>query len=139
MLAHASPRIDVALAASRTGAYDNALIADTALKYVGRWGGEACRDAGKLDNGNTARTVGGYGAGQCRTFVNCILWLVSGGTQYPTGTYFQSFLSVVGKETKKKSNLSKGDTVQCVNALHTYISFVHRHDDVFTVVARISY
>ena len=134
MLAHASPRIDVALAASRTGAYDNALIADTALKYVGRWGGEACRDAGKLDNGNTARTVGGYGAGQCRTFVNCILWLVSGGTQYPTGTYFQSFLSVGGKEIKKESDLSKGDIVQWGNGLHTYIIVGHLHDDVFNVV-----
>ena len=63
------------------GLYDNAAIADKALSYVGRWGGEACRDAGKLDNGNTGTTVGGYGGGQCRTFVNCILWMVSSQTQ----------------------------------------------------------
>jgi hypothetical protein len=134
VLSNVARRVERARAASRTGAYDNALIAETALRYVGRWGGEACRDAGKLDNGNTGRTVGGYGAGQCRTFVNCILWLVSGGTQYPTGTYFQSFFDAGGKEVKKESDLAKGDIVQWGNGLHTYIIVGHLHDDVFNVV-----
>jgi hypothetical protein len=61
------------------GSYDNAKIADIALGYLGKWGGEACRTAHKLDNHSTGKTVGGYGAGQCKTFVNCVVFLASGG------------------------------------------------------------
>jgi hypothetical protein len=120
------------LRASSQGSYDNAAIADKALTYVGRWGGEACRDAGKLDSNGT--TVAGYGGGQCRTFVNCVLWLVSNGSQYPTGTYFQSFLDNGGQEITDINNLVKGDIVQSGDGVHTFIIVSHISGDTFDVV-----
>jgi len=104
--------------------YNNALIADMALGYVGQWGGEACRAAGKLDNGNIGSTVGGFGAGQCKTFVNCIVFLASNGGQYPVGVggdYFQSFLNAGGQEITDIGSLVKGDIVQVGQGIHTFI------------------
>jgi hypothetical protein len=46
-----SPDIGAAAAS-----YDNALIATTALKYVGQWGGRACADAHR--SGFTGLTTG---------------------------------------------------------------------------------
>jgi hypothetical protein len=103
-----------------SGSYDNSLIAATALKYVGQWGGNACRDAGKLDANGT--TVGGYGAGQCRTFVNCVVYLASGRTQYPVGPdYFTSFANAGGTEITDINNLTEGDIVQSGQGTHTFI------------------
>jgi hypothetical protein len=143
-------------AATPAGApYDNALVAKTALRYVGRWGGEACADAHR--SGETASTnvyptypagtsaanpprVGAKinpangGDGQCRSFVNCILWLASGKTQWvglaPTD-YFYAFThpsggGSPGVEITDVSQLAEGDIVQQgvdANAanLHTFI------------------
>jgi hypothetical protein len=117
-----------------TTSYDNALIADKALSYLNQWGGEACRDAHKLDHNNKGTTVAGYGGGQCRTFVNCILFLVSGGKQYPTGTYFQSFLDAGGVEIKSIDDLVKGDIVQSGDGVHTFIIVSRVKGSTFTVV-----
>lgn len=82
--------------------YENAAIADKALTYVGQWGGNACSDAKR--SGLTGRTstypvapkrdASGKavtdGDGQCRSFVNCIVWMVSNNAQWlggkPDGT-----------------------------------------------------
>ena len=114
------------------GTYNNATIADKALSYVGQWGGKACGEAGKLDANGT--TVAGYGGGQCRTFVNCILYMVSGHTQYPVGTYFQSFLDNGGKEIIGLNSLVKGDIVQIGDGTHTFIIVARVSGSTFTVV-----
>jgi hypothetical protein len=130
----------VALTAGRAqaaGSYDNAAIADRALQYVGRWGGEACRDAGKLDNGNTGRTVGGYGAGQCKTFVNCVVWLASGHQQYPGGGYSSAFKAAGGAEVTR-AGATKGDIIQVGESpgeyLHTAIVVRNKGDGIYSVV-----
>ena len=117
------------------GSYDNATIANKALSYVGQWGGEACRAAGKLDSNNNGATVGGYGAGQCKTFVNCIVFLASGGSQYPVGgDYFQSFLNAGATEIMDINSLSKGDIVQVGQGTHTFIIVGKVSNNTFNVV-----
>lgn len=152
--AHASPRIEFAVTA-RGGSYDNALIADAALRYVGQWGGNACADARR--SGETGSTTayptypsgsspasppqrGAHinpadgGDGQCRSFVNCVVWMASGHTQwlglYPSD-YFRAFTHPAGggqpgAEITAVSDLASGDIVQqgkTANApnLHTYV------------------
>jgi len=135
MLAGLSIALSTASPASAAGTYDNARIADIALGYVGQWGGEACRAAGLLDNHNTGRTVGGYGGGQCRTFVNCVVRLASNGSQYPAGgDYFQSFLAAGGSEITDVNSLSKGDVVQIGQGIHTTIIVSRVGGSVFNVV-----
>jgi hypothetical protein len=124
--------------AQAAGLYSNASIADRALRYVGQWGGEACRAAGKLDNHNTGRTVGGYGAGQCKTFVNCVVWLASGGTQYPAGGYSSGFKAAGGIEVTRGTAV-KGDIIQVgesntASVLHTAIVVQNKGGGVFNVV-----
>ena len=65
--------------AQAVGSYANSTIADVALRYLNQWGGNACRDAGK------------YQSGQCKQFVNCVVFIASGGTQYPAGGYSSGF------------------------------------------------
>jgi hypothetical protein len=137
------------------GSYDNALIATTALKYVGQWGGDACADARR--SGETASTSmypsypSGYssakpptgkatikpasgGDGQCRSFVNCVVWLASGKTQWiglNPADYFYAFThpsggGPAGVEITNVADLKEGDIVQqgqTANAanLHTFI------------------
>jgi hypothetical protein len=130
--------------------YDNASIATTALKYVGQWGGEACADAKRSGEtastsvyptypsgmsaadppapGRTIKPANG-GDGQCRSFVNCILWMASGHTQwvgFDPADYFHAFLApqgggTAGVEITNVSNLIKGDIVQIGNGTHTFI------------------
>ena len=94
------------------GGYDNAAIADKALTYVGQWGGNACNDAQKQ----------GDSGGQCRAFVNCIVWMVSGHTQNLGGSdYFQTFLNAGGTQITDITRLVKGDIVQVGQGTHTFI------------------
>src|SRR4051794_8888874 len=73
--------------ATAIGGYSNAAIADTALNYVNQWGGNACNDAQKP----------GDSGGQCRAFVNCIVWMASGHSQNLGGSdYYQPFLNAGG-------------------------------------------
>src|SRR5690349_8794383 len=91
---------------SSQASYANSAIADKALSYVGQWGGNACRDAHrsgltgstttypvKASKVNANGTIDpNYGGdGQCRAFVNCIVWMVSNHTQWLGGTYFGAF------------------------------------------------
>lgn len=130
--------------AAAAPAFSNAAIADRALTYEGftdanhprkGWGGNACKDAGKLDNRNTGSTVGGYGAGQCRTFVNCILFLVSGGATYPVGSdYFTSLTNAGGQPVADLDHLVKGDIIQDGQGIHTYIIVKRNSGNSFHVV-----
>lgn len=129
-----------ARAVEGSGNYQNATIADAMLKHVGSWGGEVCRDAGKLDNGNTGTTVGGYNGGECRTAVNCAVFAASGGAQYPVGgggDYFAGFINAGGVEITNAADLVKGDIVQkyvSVNDLHTYVIVGKTNTGLFDVV-----
>lgn len=119
--------------------YNNAAIADKALQYVGHWGGDACRDAHMLDNGNKGTTVGGpeFDGGECRTFVNCIVKMVSGGQQnigWGSDNYF-SALAANGQEIHDINTLSKGDVVQIGSyGTHTFIIVGRNKDNSFHVV-----
>jgi hypothetical protein len=111
------PSFSVLLIALPTGAtaatgYNNANIATKALQYVGQWGGNACRDAHKP----------GDSGGQCRAFVNCIVWMVSGHTQNLGGRdYYQPFLAAGGRRITSVAQLSEGDIVQVGEGTHTFI------------------
>jgi hypothetical protein len=124
--------------------YANSLIADTALNYNGQWGGQACADAHHSGLTGSTRVYPAYpsgytsapsagvhidpnagGDGQCRSFVNCVVALASGRTQWiggtPDGTYFGAFLKAGGTEIKSIDKLVKGDIVQIGNGTHTFI------------------
>ena len=112
--------------------YHNAAIADKALTY---WNGlngsgsalgaKACEDARKP----------GDSGGQCRAFVNCIVWMVSGGTQNLGGSdYFTPFISAGGNEIADVNALSKGDIVQNGQGVHTFIIVAHNSDGSFMVI-----
>jgi hypothetical protein len=97
------------------GSYDNALIAEHALTYVTKNGG------------------------QCRVFVNKIVKEVSGGKQNPEtkrygGDYFQSFLKEGGIEVYQNNDLVKGDIVQVGQGGHTFIILYRISEKKFSVV-----
>jgi hypothetical protein len=130
-------------------AYDNAQIADKALSYVGKWGGEACRDARRSGlNGagpypvqptrDAGGTVTAPGDGQARSFVNCIVWLTSSRTQWvggkPDGTYFGAFPAAGGLEIKNVNALEKGDIVQIDSGTYSFVIVKHLAGNSFTVV-----
>jgi hypothetical protein len=96
--------------AHAAGTYDNATIADRALQYVGQWGGNACADAHKP------------GGGQCKQFVNCIVWMASNGAQWPAPGYNSGFQNAGGIEVTGASAV-KGDIIQVGDSspLHTAI------------------
>lgn len=103
--------------ASAVGNYDNTLIADKALTYVGQHGG------------------------QCRAFVNAIVNNVSGGQQrLYTGNgsdYFSQFEAAGGTRLHDYTQLKKGDIVQkYVNSddLHTWIIVSRDADGYYWVV-----
>jgi hypothetical protein len=111
------------------GAFDNALIARTALRYVGMWGGQACRQAHHDLSG------------QCKQFVNCVVALASGGSQWPVDARgdYQASLAGVGGVPVRGADAVEGDIIQVGAhdddpALHTAIVLVNHHNGVFTVV-----
>ncbi len=117
--------IAVPSSAGATGEYVNASIADKALAYSGRWGGEAC----------IASRKPGDSGGQCRSFVNCIVYIASGGTQNLGGRdYFQPFLAAGGTRIQSIDHLQKGDIVQEGQGKHTYIIVNRVADSTFTIV-----
>ena len=123
------------------GMYLNSRIAEIAEAYAGQWGGEACRDArrsgytGSTTNypkvphrDSTGKVIPGYeGDGQCRAFVNCIVWMISGETQWlggGSGDYFKRFYDVGAAQITDSTALTRGDIVQYYvsgSVLHTYI------------------
>ncbi len=128
ILAAIMPVVSVAAMPSpvgATGAYSNATVADKALSYVGRKGGEACK---------ASRKPGDRG-GQCRAFVNCIVWMTSGGTQNLGGrNYFQTFTSAGGTEIRSIDALQKGDIVQEGHGRHTFIIVSRVSGNTFNIV-----
>lgn len=107
------------------GEYVNASIADKALEYVGQWGGEACIDSRKP----------GDSGGQCRSFVNCVVWMASNGTQNLGGRdYFRTFLAAGAQEIASIDELQKGDIVQEGQGRHTFIIVSRVSGNVFNVV-----
>lgn len=148
--------------------YSNAAIASTALRYVGQWGGHACADAQR--SGETASTTNypdypeGFNAsnpptagtkinpanggdGQCRSFVDCVLWMASGKTQwvgFDSSDYFYAFThpeggGPPGVEIVNPANLIEGDIVQQGQTendpnLHTYIIVTPLGGNQFEVV-----
>lgn len=94
------------------GHYQNHELADHALTYVKNpreWGGNACRDIGRSDNG------------QCKSFVNCIVHAVSGRSQWPAPGYHEGFQRAGGIEIARNS-VVRGDIIQITSGmLHTAI------------------
>ena len=107
--------------ARAVGTYDNAAIADKALTY---WNGSNTNRASGAAACNDAQKPGDSG-GQCRAFVNCIVWMVSNHSQNLGGSdYFQTFLNAGGTQITDVNNLVKGDIVQryaSSSDLHTFI------------------
>ena len=100
-------------------------LADVARGYIGQWGGNACRDAGR--SGLLGTSPGGYsspsgGDGQCRAFANCIIYLASNKTVWPTnGTY-----AWAGGRVVTAAEARRGDVVQIGDAGHTVIVLENR-------------
>jgi hypothetical protein len=120
-----------ATAAPKTapGGFDNALIARTALRYVGLWGGQACRQSHHDLSG------------QCKQFVNCVVSLASGGRVWPVDAHgdYQASFAGVGGVPVRPMNAVEGDIIQVGThdddpTLHTAIVLVNHRNGVFTVV-----
>jgi LGFP repeat len=101
----------------------SARAADIAQSYaVGgtQWGGNACKAAGR--SGLLGTSPGGYrnstgGDGQCRSFVNCIIYLASNKAIWPTdGSY-----AWAGGRVVPAADAIRGDVVQVGIAGHTVI------------------
>ncbi|MEK7602772.1 MAG: hypothetical protein AAB459_00825 [Patescibacteria group bacterium] len=122
--------------AAAVGSYNNANIADIALGYVGQWGGNACINAGR--SGYTGGTPGGQQYdGQCRAFVNCIVWMASGKTQWlggGAGDYFKRFYDLGAQQITDINALARGDIVQSGHGVHTYIIVSRVSGSTFNVV-----
>jgi hypothetical protein len=102
----------------------NAAIADIALRYVGQYGGAACVDAGRSGyTGGAPLGSGNNDDGECRAFVNCIVWMASGHRKWLGGgsDYFSQFTREGGTEVALAA-AAKGDIVQWPTShLHTTI------------------
>ena len=102
--------------AAAVGSYDNAAIANYALARVGQQGG------------------------QCRQFVNDVVWAVSGHTQnIGGGNGAFANLAANGIEITDINSLVKGDVVQFENSpvitpLHTFIIVSRASGNTFNVV-----
>jgi hypothetical protein len=79
-------------------------VADLGQSYDGQWGGQACIDSGQSSDGY----VGGYSGGQCRQFVNCLIYRASGG-QYDGAASDYSF---PGAYTVDGGAATYGDIIQ---------------------------
>ncbi len=86
--------------AAAVGSFPNSAVADVALRYVGQWGGNACREAGKLQSG------------QCKQFADCVIVLAGGGYAGDgSNDYAGSFVRAGGVEIAE-SQAEKGVTGQ---------------------------
>jgi hypothetical protein len=118
------------------GSYNNASIADVALRYVGQYGGAASVDAGKSGyTGGTPLGSGNNMDGECRAFVNAVVWIASGHTQWiGGGTDYFSRLAYYGTRITDVNSLVKGDVVQIGQGTHTFIIVSHVSGSTFNVV-----
>lgn len=88
-------------------------VADLALTYQGRWGGQACIDSALGSKGY----VGGYSGGQCRQFVNCLIYRASGHRYNPTSADY----SFTGASRVAMASAVRGDLIQWGVGGHTAI------------------
>lgn len=118
-------------AVSGSGNYSNAAIADKALSY---WSGSNTNRAPGAKACSDAQKPGDSG-GQCRAFINCIVWMVSGHAQNLGGTdYFAPFLNAGGTEITNRNDLVKGDIIQIGQGTHTTIIVSKVSDGQYMVV-----
>jgi hypothetical protein len=101
-------------------------VADLALGYQGRWGGYACIDAGMGSGGY----VGGYSGGQCRQFVNCLVWRASGHRLNPTSADY----SFTGAYQVTFGAARRGDIIQRGIGGHTAIVLQNYGNGTYQVV-----
>ena len=109
-----------------TGNYQNAELADHALTFVGQHASKACRGVPTIANG------------ECKTFVNCIVYAVSGRTQRTYPGYHEGFRNAGGVSVNR-SDTVRGDIIQVGNSdlerpLHTAIVLHRNGDGSFRVV-----
>ena len=88
-------------------------VADLALLYDGQWGGKACEGAHLGKNGYVA----GYSGGQCRQFVNCLIYRASWHRYNPTSPDY----SFTGAAQISGSSAVRGDLIQVGQGVHTAI------------------
>ncbi|MFN8017317.1 MAG: hypothetical protein U0P45_04245 [Acidimicrobiales bacterium] len=88
-------------------------IADLGLTYVGGSGKQACIDSGQSSNG----IVGGYSGGQCRQFVNCLLYRAS----WHRYTGAASDYSFPGATKVSATTATRGDIIQYGIGGHTAV------------------
>jgi hypothetical protein len=101
-------------------------VADLAITYQGRWGGDACIDAGLGSGGR----VGGYSGGQCRQFVNCLVWRASGRRINPASPDY----SFSGASRVSFADARRGDIIQYGIGGHTAIVLQNLGRNTFQVV-----
>jgi hypothetical protein len=87
--------------------------ADLALLYDGQWGGQACKAAHLGVNGY----VGGFSGGQCRQFVNCLVYRASWHAYNPASANY----SFTGATQISGSGATRGDIIQNGQGIHTAI------------------
>ncbi len=111
--------------AHAVGHYQNSELADHAQRFVNQWGGNACHGTGKS------------ASGQCKGFVNCIVYAVSGRSQWPAPGYNSGFQAAGGQEVGR-NNTIRGDIIQVGDGgggtLHTAIILWRHADGAFEVV-----
>ncbi len=73
------------------GNYNNSELAAHALTYQGKQGVKACQD------------VGQPGDSQCKSFVNCVVYAVSGRGQWPAPGYHEGFSNAGGVEVSRSA------------------------------------
>lgn len=88
-------------------------VADLALLYDGQWGGKACEAAHLGVNGY----VGGYSGGQCRQFVNCLVYRASWHAYNPASANY----SFAGATQISGASATRGDIIQNGRGIHTAI------------------
>ena len=120
------PVLTAAPAQAAPSSFPSARLAEVGLRYVGRWGGDAC---------NAARN---FGNGQCKQFVNCLIAL-AGGHDASDGSndYAGSYLRAGGKEVTE-ATAEKGDIIQWGSgwtaSKHTAIVLARKGGHEFEVV-----
>lgn len=83
------------------GNYNNYELVNHARKFVGGHGSEACKYTGQINLAD----------GQCKTFVDCIIYAVSGRTQVTYPGYHEGFSRAGGQEISR-NNTAIGDIIQ---------------------------
>lgn len=101
-------------------------VADLALLYDGQWGGEACEGAHLGANGY----VDGYSGGQCRQFVNCLIYRASWHSYNPTSPNY----SFTGAIQISGSSATRGDLIQVGQGIHTAIILQNLGGGTYVVV-----